>query len=70
MELLRQLEINNYKTWDKMVPRSETMREEKDCDPCLLNGWADKDLSLWDVSTEEKKPGLKRILVLRLIQTA
>jgi hypothetical protein len=63
MELMRQLEFENLKTWERRQAPNTIMITDKDCDPALLNGWADRDISLWDVSETDNKPGMQRILV-------
>lgn len=63
MDLLRQLDLNQAKTWERRQPPNEEMFAEQDCDPTLLNGWAERDISLWDVSETENRPGLERILI-------
>jgi hypothetical protein len=63
MELLRQLELDQKKRWDQRQPITQPMMQAKDCDPSLLSGWTDRDISVWDISDSNGKPGLQRILV-------
>jgi hypothetical protein len=39
------------------------MEKEQDCEASLLTGWTDRDLSLWEVRSNEQKPQLNDILV-------
>ena len=63
MVLMRQLEAEHKKLWDQLPPPKPEMVDAKDCEPALLSGWTDRDLSLWDVSAVGGKPGLQDILV-------
>ena len=63
MEMMRQLDIEHFKRWERLPTPDDGLLAEQDCDPSLLNGWADRDLSLWDVSATSGKPSLERILV-------
>ncbi len=63
MMLMRQLEAEHIKTWDQLSKPNPEMEEAQDCDPALLSGWTDSDISLWDVSTDGRKPGRDKILV-------
>jgi len=62
MDLMRQLDFEYKVYWDKKSQLSPNMITEKDCDPTLLSGWTDHDISLWDVSAKDGKPGLIEIL--------
>lgn len=63
MELLRQLEYNHKQLWDQLRPLTQPMKDTCDCDPALLSGWTDRDISVWDIGDDNGKPGLQRILV-------
>lgn len=63
MDLMRQLEAEHKNLWDNLSPPKPEMEDAKDCEPVLLSGWTDRDISLWDVSADGGKPGLKEILV-------
>jgi hypothetical protein len=63
MNLMRQLEANHKSLWDELSPPKDEMATASDCDPALLSGWTDRDISLWDVSGVDGKPSLKDILV-------
>lgn len=63
MALMRQLEAEHKKLWDQLSPPKPEMVDAKDCDPALLSGWTDQNISLWDVSDVDGKPGLREILV-------
>lgn len=63
MQLLRQLEHEQARFWERPQTTIEPVVEEKDCDPALLSGWTDRNISLWDISEGNGKPGLKSILV-------
>jgi len=63
MALMRQLEAEHKKLWDQLSPPKPEMVDAKDCEPALLSGWTDRDISLWDVSAVGGKPGLQEILV-------
>jgi len=63
MALMRQLEAEHKKLWDQLSPPKPEMVVAKDCEPALLSGWTDRDISLWDVSADGGKPGLQEILV-------
>lgn len=63
MDLMRQLEVEHKRLWDNLSPRTPEMVAARDCDPALLSGWTDRDISLWDVSGSDGKPTLKEILV-------
>ena len=63
MELLRQLEHDQVLRWKQAQTFTPPMIEAKDCDPALLSGWTERDISVWDVSDSDGKPGLQKILV-------
>ncbi|MHB1228307.1 MAG: hypothetical protein ACYC0O_12385 [Desulfurivibrionaceae bacterium] len=63
MDLMRQLEAEHKRLWDQLSPARPEMVAASDCDPALLSGWTDRDISLWDVSAIGGKPGLEEILV-------
>jgi hypothetical protein len=63
MALMRQLEAEHKKLWDQLSPPKSEMVDAKDCEPALLSGWTDRNISLWDVSAVGGKPGLEEILV-------
>jgi len=63
MKLMRQLEADHKKIWDQLSQPKPEMVDAKDCEPALLSGWTDRDISLWDVSAVGRKPGLQEILV-------
>jgi hypothetical protein len=60
---MRQLEPEHQKLWDHLSPPTPEMVAAKDCDPVLLSGWTDRDISLWDVSGVGGKVGLRDILI-------
>jgi hypothetical protein len=62
MRLIRQLEAEHKKYWGNQSPIPEKMVNGKDCDPTLLAGWTDHDISLWEISDEVGKPELFQIL--------
>ena len=63
MELMRQLEAQHERLWKNLPSTKPEMEASSDCNPKLLSGWTDCDISLWDVSVVDKKPGLVDILV-------
>ena len=65
MALMRQLQAEHKKLWDKLQvsPPKQEMIDAKDCEPELLSGWTNRDISLWDVSATNGKPELQEILV-------
>lgn len=63
MALMRQLEAEHKKLWDQLSPPKLEMVDAKDCEPALLSGWTDRDISLWDVSAVGGKPRREEILV-------
>jgi|GEM_PF-6716227 len=63
MELMRQLEAEHKKIWDDLSTPKAEMRAANDCEPVLLSGWTDRDISLWDVSGFGGKPERQEILV-------
>lgn len=63
MDLMRQLEAEHKRLWENLLPLRPEMVAASDCDPALLSGWTDQDISLWDVSGLDGKPGLQDILV-------
>lgn len=63
MTMLRQLEADHKKYWDNLSKPDPNMEVNQDCDPVLLSGWTDPDISLWDVSADTRKPGLEKILI-------
>jgi hypothetical protein len=63
MDLMRQLEAEHKRLWENLSPPKPEMVAASDCDPALLSGWTDRDISLWDVSGLGGKPGLQEILV-------
>lgn len=63
MDLMRQLEAEHKRLWENLSPLKPEMVTANDCDPALLSGWTDRDISLWDVSGLDGKPGLQDILV-------
>ena len=63
MDLMRQLEAEHKGLWDNLSPPKPEMVAASDCNPALLSGWTDRDISLWDVSAFGEKPGLQEILV-------
>ncbi|CAG1005391.1 hypothetical protein MTYP_03254 [Methylophilaceae bacterium] len=54
MKLMRQLDDEHRKLWLNLPTPSEQNIQEDDCDPTLLAGWTDADLSLWSVDQGEK----------------
>lgn len=60
---MRQLDIDHKKLWDQLRPPSEKLKAGTDCDPVLLSGWTDQNISLWDVSASNGKPSLIDILI-------
>ena len=60
---MRQLEAEHKPLWDMIPNHSEDSGNTNDCDPALLSGWTDRNLSLWDVSSDSGKPGLQDILI-------
>jgi len=63
MQLLRQLEAEHKSIWDQLPKPKPELVDANDCEPVLLSGWTDKDISLWDVSAVDGKPNLEDILV-------
>ncbi len=63
MNLMRQLEYEHKRLWESLSPIKPEMISTSDCDPALLSGWTDRDISLWDISGLSGKPGLQEILV-------
>lgn len=63
MILLRELDVAHKKLWDQVSKSNPEYEDCQDCDPALLSGWTDRDISLWDVTAEDEKPGLQKILV-------
>ena len=63
MDLMRQLEAEHKRLWENLSPLKPEMVAASDCDPALLSGWTDRDISLWDVSGLDGKPRLQDILV-------
>ena len=63
MDLMRQLEAEHKRLWENTLPLKPEMVAARDCDPALLSGWTNRDISLWDVSGLDGKPGLQEILV-------
>jgi hypothetical protein len=63
MDLMRQLEARHKSLWDNLSRPTPEMVAASDCDPALLSGWTDRDISLWDVGAVNGKPGLQEILV-------
>lgn len=63
MDLMRQLEFEHKRQWDNLSPARPELVAESDCDPVLLSGWTDRDISLWDVNAVGGKPGLQEILI-------
>lgn len=63
MELMRQLEKGHRPLWENLKQLSDDMVAASDCDPALLSGWTDRDISLWDVSERDGKPRLQEILI-------
>lgn len=62
MKLMRQLDDEHRKLWANLPPPNEQNIRENDCDPALLAGWTDPDLSLWSVD-QSSKITLQDILV-------
>lgn len=62
MKLMRQLEAEHKKIWDQLAQPKPEMVDAKDCEPALLSGWTDRDISLWEVNALGGKPGLQEIL--------
>jgi hypothetical protein len=62
MKLMRQLDDEHRKLWSNLPTPSEQNIQEDDCDPALLAGWTDPDLSLWSVN-QSVKIALQDILV-------
>lgn len=54
MKLMRQLDEEHRKLWSSLPNPSEQNIRENDCDPALLAGWTDPDLSLWSVDQNPK----------------
>jgi hypothetical protein len=63
MDLMRQLEAEHKRLWDQLSQPNPEMVAASDCEPSLLSGWTDRDISLWNVSAVDGKPGLQDILV-------
>jgi len=63
MDLMRQLDAEHKKLWDHLSPPKPEMAAASDCNPALLSGWTDRDISLWDVRAVDGKPGLQDILI-------
>ena len=63
MDLMRQLEAEHKRLWENLSPLKPEIFAASDCDPALLSGWTDRDISLWDVRGLDGKPGLQDILV-------
>ena len=64
MDLMRQLEAEHKRLWENLSPLKPEMVAASDCvHLVLLSGWTDRDISLWDVSGLDGKPGLQDILV-------
>lgn len=63
MKLMRQLEAQHKKLWDQLRPPKSELIDAEDCNPELLSGWTDRDISLWDVSDSGSKPTMVEILV-------
>jgi len=63
MDLMRQLKAEHKRLWDNLTPLKPEMVTSSDCDPALLSGWTDRDISLWDVNGLDGKPGLQEILI-------
>lgn len=62
MKLIRQLDEEHRKLWSNLPTPNEQNIQENDCDPALLAGWTDPDLSLWGVD-QGAKITLEDILV-------
>ena len=62
MDLIRQLEFEHKKWWDERKKPNPEMVADSDCDPVLLSGWTNRDISLWDVSAADGKPNIEEIL--------
>lgn len=54
MKLMRQLDEEHRKLWSNLPAPSAQNIEGNDCDPALLSGWTDPDLSLWGVNHSAK----------------
>jgi hypothetical protein len=63
MKLMRQLNEEHKRLWDKVPTITAKMKATCDCAPELLSGWTDRDISLWDISEINGKPTLKDILI-------
>jgi len=63
MKLLRQIETEIKPEWDKLKVSKKSNGLIEDCEPNMLIGWTDKNLSIWDVSGDSAKPTLENILV-------
>lgn len=63
MDLLRQIETEIKQEWDNLKVTNKVNNLFEDCEPNMLKGWTDKNPSLWDVSGDNGKPTLERILV-------
>jgi len=54
MKLMRQLDDQHKKLWDILPTLNSQSVAENDCDPALLAGWTDRDLSLWCINQDPK----------------
>lgn len=63
MDLLRQIETEIKPEWDNLKVTKKVSNLVEDCEPNMLRGWTDKNPSIWDVSGDNGKPTLDRILV-------
>jgi len=54
MKMMRQLDDQHKKLWDVLPTLNSQSFAENDCDPALLAGWTDRDLSLWSINQDPK----------------
>ncbi|MDR3629306.1 MAG: hypothetical protein P4L42_03095 [Desulfocapsaceae bacterium] len=62
MDLLRQIENEIKPAWDNLRSKKKDNDMFEDCEPNMLIGWTDKNPSIWDVSGDNGKPKLEKIL--------
>lgn len=70
MELLRLLEQQQGQLWNQVQKLTTLMIESRDCSPELLSGWTERNISLWDISDTNQKPGCERILMALCVNKA
>jgi hypothetical protein len=58
MYLMREIEKEARPAWEQFLSRAKTSKflDNEDCDPRLLYGWTEENISIWDVSELDGKP--------------